>query len=279
MGFELALEWTAAGLGCAVADGLFHPLETLKVRQQATSRPLACLARGALSDGGVWRGLYAPAFAATIVRAFTYTGFRVGAYPAARGVYARALGSEGVAARVAAGLTTGAVAAALFNPIDLLRIQSQLEPARYPRYNVLKALVVLARNETIPGLWRASSVSILRSALLSASQLATYDTSKRWFKTRLGLQEGAPLHLLTSLLSGCVAQTVIQPVDTLKTMVLRRDRPAGSVVSIASGFVRKEGLAALYRGYLPALMRQGPVMLVQMPLTEQLRRLLGLGYF
>jgi solute carrier family 25 uncoupling protein 8/9 len=34
----------------------------------------------------------------------------------------------------------------------------------------------------------------------------------------------------------------------------------------------------MYRGYLPALARQGPVMVVQMPLVEQLRVLVGLDY-
>jgi len=42
---------------------------------------------------------------------------------------------------------------------------------------------------------------------------------------------------------------------------------------------REGGARALYRGLLPALARQGPVMLIQLPLTEQIRALLGLGFF
>ena len=42
---------------------------------------------------------------------------------------------------------------------------------------------------------------------------------------------------------------------------------------------RERGVRALYRGLLPALARQGPVMLVQLPLTEQIRVHLGLGFF
>ena len=41
--------------------------------------------------------------------------------------------------------------------------------------------------------------------------------------------------------------------------------------------VAKEGLLALWRGYLPAVCRQCPVVLVQMPLIEAIRTAAGLG--
>jgi solute carrier family 25 uncoupling protein 8/9 len=43
--------------------------------------------------------------------------------------------------------------------------------------------------------------------------------------------------------------------------------------------VAEEGFAALYKGFVPALARQGPVMVIQMPIVEQLRLLAGLDYF
>ena len=39
-----------------------------------------------------------------------------------------------------------------------------------------------------------------------------------------------------------------------------------------------EGLVGLYRGFVPAVCRQCPVILVQMPLIEQIRTLAGLGH-
>ena len=43
--------------------------------------------------------------------------------------------------------------------------------------------------------------------------------------------------------------------------------------------LRERGPAFLYRGYVPACLRQGPVMLVQMPIVEQLRLAFGLRAF
>ncbi|KAH8065644.1 thiosulfate transmembrane transporter [Aureococcus anophagefferens] len=169
------LEVFAAGCGCAVADSTFHPLETFKVRQQASPRPLVDIAREARAEAGVLRGL------------------------------------------VAAGLRADAL----------------------PRVH-----------------------------------LATYDTAKRSFKERLGFAEGVPLHVCCSLLSGFVAQLVIQPVDTVKTLVMDSSSAESSPARFAR-LTRERGVLALYRGLLPALMRQGPVMLVQLPLTEQIRRVFG----
>ena len=42
--------------------------------------------------------------------------------------------------------------------------------------------------------------------------------------------------------------------------------------------LRKDGPLAFYRGFTPFVVRLGPVFLISLPLTEQIRRLAGLGY-
>ena len=272
------LEVFAAGCGCAVADCTFHPLETFKVRQQASPRPLVDIAREARAEAGVLRGWWRPAFAPTLCRAFTYTGFRIGAYPSARDAFSDR-GLPDLLVRIGAGASTGFVGALVFNPLDLLRVRLQLAPSRYPTWNVVAGLrAIAADGGGVAGLWRGWPVSVARASLLSGSQLATYDTAKRSFKERLGFAEGPPLHVCCSLLSGFVAQLVIQPVDTVKTLVMDSSSAESSPARFAR-LARERGVLALYRGLLPALMRQGPVMLVQLPLTEQIRRVFGLGYF
>ena len=75
---RLACELGCAGLGTAIADGLFHGVDTLKVRQHVTP---AYTARRALAEaGGGLRGVvsvWTPGLYATCVRAFTYAAVRV----------------------------------------------------------------------------------------------------------------------------------------------------------------------------------------------------------
>ena len=185
--------------------------------------------------------------------------------------------ADSVACRIAAGATTGAVGSAIFNPIDVVRIRMQ-GASPYP--STLGAFGAIAREEGILGLWRGMDVCVARAALLSGSQLATYDTTKRWMKDQGVMSEGPALHFTASFMSGVVAQTVTQPVDTLKTLVMANGGEAGGgTLATLRKLLARSGPIGLYRGYWPAMARQGPVMVIQMPIVEQFRKALGLDYF
>lgn len=290
-------EWLAASCGCTIADTIFNPLEVLKVRKQiamsassagggAPSATSTALARAAIAEKGFARGLWLPGLEATMYRAFSYTGFRIGLYPTVRNAIVES-GSFGdadsVSCRIAAGATTGAVGSAIFNPIDVVRIRMQ---GANPYPSTLGAFGAIAREEGVLGLWRGIDVCMARAALLSGSQLATYDTTKRWMKDRGVMHEGPALHFTASFVSGVVAQTVTQPVDTLKTLVMANGGNRGNGRGNGSGtlatlgkLLARSGPIGLYRGYWPAMARQGPVMVIQMPIVEQFRKALGLDYF
>ena len=77
-------ELAAAGVECSVADGLFHPLDTLKTRLHATPTNLS---KVIVDAGGGLRGLldlWTSGLAATAARALTFAATRVGAYPSVR---------------------------------------------------------------------------------------------------------------------------------------------------------------------------------------------------
>eukprot|EP00192_Tetraselmis_astigmatica_P013018 CAMPEP_0117668170 /NCGR_PEP_ID=MMETSP0804-20121206/11390_1 /TAXON_ID=1074897 /ORGANISM="Tetraselmis astigmatica, Strain CCMP880" /LENGTH=385 /DNA_ID=CAMNT_0005476011 /DNA_START=67 /DNA_END=1225 /DNA_ORIENTATION=+ len=286
--FKVAREWAAAGVGCSLADTVFNPLEVLKVRLQTASSAhapgqvhatpsVASIAREAISKKGFVSGLLEPGLMATWMRGLSYTGFRIGLYPAVRDQFGNSIGG-----RIAAGALTGAIGSALFNPVDIVRIRMQAPVPQYP--NTIAAFSAIQHQEGLQGLWRGYSASMLRAAMLSGSQLATYDTTKRALLTGPGSwgfsQDGPALQLTASCVSGLVAQTVTQPADTLKTLVMsqKTDSRQKGVLEMLVATFRRGGFRAFYAGYFPALGRQGPVMLVQMPLVEQLRKVFGLDY-
>ena len=53
---------------------------------------------------------------------------------------------------------------------------------------------------------------------------------------------------------------------------------ATSAFAAAADILRTDGVLAFYRGFTPFVVRLGPVFLISLPLTEQIRRLAGLGY-
>lgn len=282
--WEVAKEILAAGAGCSMADSMFNGLEVLKVRAQITGRPMADLMKETSISN-----ICLPGLGATQLRGFTYTGFRIGAYPEAKRWCERTTGqsADSFTVRAASGLATGTIGGALFTPVDLVRVRLQAEPHAFAHVSPLMRTfysfghVVREEKEMgIRALYRGLPACVLRAALLSSSQLASYDTCKSVAKQR-GASEGPLLHTVSSFISGLIAQTVIMPADTLKTLTMGKQTNTGaprSLLMVTYNLVRAEGILALYRGYLPALLRQGPVITVQMPLIEQMRAFMGLGY-
>ncbi|CAE8727753.1 unnamed protein product, partial [Polarella glacialis] len=181
---RVAREWAAAGLGCALADTIFNPLEVLKTRRQLALRAAACgevsadatvsaLAREAIRKDGLVAGLWAPGLAATWLRGMSYTGFRIGCYGSVRDLILG--GSDGggilggLGGRLAAGAITGAVGSAIFAPTDVVRIRMQ---GFSPYSSTPAAFVAVVSDEGVSGLWRGAGASMLRATLLSSSQLA-----------------------------------------------------------------------------------------------------------
>ena len=194
-------EWLSASLGCAVADTLFNPLEVLKVRRQVAMGGAAngtstvpsstfALARTAITEKGVWRGLWHPGLEATVYRAFSYTGFRIGLYPSVRdAISASKLFGDGdtISAKVLAGAATGAVGSAVFNPIDVVRIRMQ---GGSPYTSTLGAFRDIVKKEGIAGLWRGYGVCMLRAAKRRAAGDVRHGEAKAETFSRFAVQRG-----------------------------------------------------------------------------------------
>ena len=284
----LMLNWASAGIGCAVADGAMNPLEVIKVRMQAKSGPNAALSVANVFRVGEktvktegMRGLLVPGLLPTCLRGFFYAGFRIGMYPSVNTQCQRALSAkrDAFAVKLFAGAVTGSVGSFLFNPIDVVRVRFQRNAAAYE--GTFSAFPQILREEGMRGFWTGASASVMRASLMSGSQLATYDTWKKTAAAALGVEDSPFLHVVGSVVSGIVAQVVIMPVDTIKTRVMVSRQTSGAssgIAKVVHGLLREGGVPALYKGFLPSVMRQVPTMLIQMPLIEQIRRIMGLGY-
>ena len=85
---------------------------------------------------------------------------------------------------------------------------------------------------------------------MNASQLVSYD----FFKESLlsyGLDNGMPLHILSSAVSGTVATTICAPADVVKSRVMNASGNEGPVKLLMES-LKKEGPRFLFKGWLPA---------------------------
>jgi solute carrier family 25 uncoupling protein 8/9 len=147
-------------------------------------------------------------------------------------------------------------------------------------------------------------MSTTRSAALTASQCAAYDSAKSFVrKWRRGEEDDLLTHLCASMLTGLVTTTVTNPVDMIKTQlymsaatnsesaatrnesagsaarqkreVKKSAQPAGAVAA-ARDVLKREGPRGFMRGWSANYLRLGPQTVITFVALEQFRRLAGM---
>jgi len=140
-----------------------------------------------------------------------------------------------LALKVLAGAITGASGSVLANPFDLVKVRMQGVPgsggrACYP--SVMAALRAIYREGAgLRGLWRGTSATVQRAALLTASQVPSYDHVKHLLVDLGYMREGYSCHFFCSMVAGVVAAAVTSPADLVKSrLMLQPVDPVGSAV-------------------------------------------------
>lgn len=137
----------------------------------------------------------------------TYSTIRMGGYEPAKKIYAKQLGfgADGFGNKLLAGITSGAIGAAISTPTDLMKVRMQAArpDGRPPYRTTLHGFVEVYRQGGVQALWRGIWPNTIRAAVLTSSQIATYDEVKIWLKGgSLNMHEGIKLHLTSSMIAG-----------------------------------------------------------------------------
>ncbi|KAI5680378.1 hypothetical protein M9H77_01605 [Catharanthus roseus] len=273
-----------SGLSVAAATGITHPLDVLKVRLQMQ----LVGQRGPLTGiGGLFvqlikteglKSLYL-GMTPALTRSVLYGGLRLGLYEPSKYVCELAFESTNILVKIASGAFSGAVATALTNPVEVLkvRLQMSVKSSRGPIFELQR----IVHEEGVAALWKGVGPAIARAAALTASQLATYDETKQALIRWTPLEEGFQLHLISSTVAGGVSTFMTAPVDMVKTRLMLQ-RESKKVGMYRNGFhcayqvLRTEGPQGLYKGGLALFARLGPQTTITFILCEKLRELAGL---
>ncbi|KAF9940809.1 hypothetical protein BGZ65_006028 [Modicella reniformis] len=253
-----------------------------------------------------------------MLRESTYSTIRLGSYDLFKGIYSgmgpkSMRGGEETTAlvKLASGLTSGLLGSVIANPTDLIKgeVQRLFEekagficstlivrlqaywPSGKPRYaSILAACKSIYIEEGIPGLYRGVIPTATRAMVVTASQLASYDTIKHWLLKRRDhngearFREGYLTHFCASTAAGLVSSITTSPIDTIKVRYMNQQfSSSGRGVLYSSALdcviktVRNEGPLALYKGFLMCWLRLGPHTMMSLIIFEKLRSLVGLN--
>lgn len=278
----------AGGIGCSCAGFLTNPLDVIKIKNQqyggAKYGNLSGTARVLLNEEGL-RGFYKGA-ATTVLRELTYSSLRFGLYEPIKSAASNWTGEpdDSPVVKWASSFTSGAIGAAIFNPVDLVKVrfQSQLPGQPKPYTSIINAFTTIYREERgLRGLYNGTSPTVVRAAFLTSAELGSYDVIKNNILVHeLGLDhEALSTHFTAAFFSSLIATTAANPADVVKTRVFN-DRspggPGGKALMHLRSIVRNEGLSALFKGWTPSYLRIGPHTIISFLLIEKIRPLLGL---
>ncbi|CCG80632.1 putative Mitochondrial dicarboxylate carrier [Taphrina deformans PYCC 5710] len=262
-----------------VAATCTHPLDLAKVRMQMSNDTKSGFVRTIIrvyqNEG--FRSLYA-GLTASLLRQATYSTTRFGVYEELKGW---AQGPEGQppgpGTLVALACFSGFVGAAVGNPADVLNVRMQndqtLAPEKRRNYkHALDGLVRMTREEGVKSLFRGLTANCARGVLMTASQLASYDTFKHALLNTGFYQEGLVTHFTASLMAGFVATTVCSPFDVIKTRIMNTQKNR-SFIEVLRYAVQHEGWGFAFRGFAPSFIRLGPHTIVTFMVLEQQKKI------
>ncbi|KAH7577456.1 hypothetical protein JRO89_XS01G0253200 [Xanthoceras sorbifolium] len=308
---HIVYHFGTSGLAVAIATSITHPLDVLKVRLQmqlmGQKGPLTGMGQlfaQVLKNEGT-KSLYL-GLTPALTRSVLYGGLRLGLYEPSKYACDWAFGSTNILLKIASGAFAGATATALTNPTEVLKVRLQMN-SNLRRGGPIAEMRRLISEEGIKALWKGVGPAMARAAALTASQLATYDESKRILIMWTPLEEGFQLHLMltpfnpemsivmtciispivrliylnSSTVAGIVSTCITAPVDMVKTrlMLQRESRKVGSYKNgfhCAYQVALTEGPRALYKGGFAVFARLGPQSTITFILCEKLRKLAGL---
>ncbi|XP_019627253.1 PREDICTED: mitochondrial substrate carrier family protein ucpB-like [Branchiostoma belcheri] len=302
---EHVARYVLSGTSCVCAAIVTNPIDVIKVRMQLDNelresgkvvsvlreRYYRGFVRGSVTiakDEGI-RGLYKGVFP-SILREASYSTIRLGSYEPMKEL----LGATDPAhtplwKKIIAGATSGAIGSSIATPTDLVKVRLQAEkrlpPGVQPRYrSTFHAFSEIWHTEGLRGLYRGIGPTVKRAAILTASQIPSYDHTKHAILNAGLMEEGFPLFCVSAMVAGFITAFVTSPVDVIKTRIMNqaskhlpRDQWLyRNSLDCLLKTMRSEGLFGLYKGFIPNWMRIGPHTIVTFLIFEELRRLIGM---
>ncbi|KAK9371942.1 mitochondrial carrier domain-containing protein [Lipomyces chichibuensis] len=272
-----------------------HPLDTIKVRMQLSTRATADGVKrlgffGTLisivrkeSVFGLYKGL-----GAVITGIVPKMAIRFSSFEFFKSVLVdKRTNQTSPTGIFFAGLAAGTTEALLIvNPTDLIKIRLQAQShvmegsLEVPKYrNAAQAAFTIVREEGVSALYRGVILTALRQATNQAVNFTAYNEIKNQLMALQPHYQELPSyqHMCIGLISGALGPMSNAPIDTIKTRMQKEtaiegESALGRFTRIARTLTQKEGFFAFYKGITPRIMRVAPGQAVTFAVYEQVSK-------
>ncbi|KAG6543464.1 hypothetical protein Mapa_015134 [Marchantia paleacea] len=288
---SLGATFASSAFSACWAETCTIPIDTAKVRLQLQGKALAGAEnvvpkyKGMLGTMGtitreegvasLWRGIVPG-----LHRQCLFGGLRIGLYEPVKNLYVGKdhVGDVPLIKKIAAGLTTGALAITVASPTDLVKVRLQAEgklppgvPRRYS--GALNAYSTIVKQEGVKALWTGLGPNVARNAIINAAELASYDQVKQTLLKLPGFSDNVVTHILSGLGAGFIAVCVGSPVDVVKSRMMGDSTAYKGTIDCFVKTFKNDGVMAFYKGFVPNFGRLGSWNVIMFLTLEQVKKL------
>ena len=259
------------GTAAMFAVNFTHPIETVKTRMQVSGAGIRPTVSALLAGEGVlafWKGL---PFA--YGRELSYTSIKLGAYAPVRDAMEPL--SEYLppfAVKFLAGAATGGVGSVVGNPFDVMKTLAQTNKDRTVGLGQL--VTNMLRDAGAAGFYRGVGANVGRACVLNATKMGVYDLAKGYVTDATGWsRRDVRTAASSSFVAGFFMTCTVSPFDNIRTRLMNQPTDARLYDGLADCFVktvRADGVASLWRGFVPIWARFAPQATLQLLTIEAL---------
>ncbi|KAM4549469.1 mitochondrial adenyl nucleotide antiporter SLC25A24-like [Odontesthes bonariensis] len=170
-----------------------------------------------------------------------------------------------------AGAVAGAVSRTGTAPLDRMKVFMQVHASKSNKISLVGGFKQMLKEGGVASLWRGNGVNVLKIAPETAIKFMAYEQFKKLLSSEPGKIKTHERFMAGSL-AGATAQTAIYPMEVMKTrLTLRKTGQYAGMFDCAKKILKKEGVKAFYKGYIPNILGIIPYAGIDLAVYESLK--------
>ncbi|XP_063699431.1 mitochondrial adenyl nucleotide antiporter SLC25A25-like isoform X2 [Culicoides brevitarsis] len=169
-----------------------------------------------------------------------------------------------------AGGFAGAISRSCTAPLDRLKVFLQVQTSKR---RIFECFGYMYKEGGIKSFWRGNGINVLKIAPESAIKFSIYEHMKRLIRGDQNRYMNMSERFLAGSIAGGVSQTIIYPLEVLKTrLTLSKTGQYSSIIDAVIKMYTQEGFLSFYRGYIPNMLGILPYAGIDLCVYETLKR-------
>nr|XP_020507207.1 calcium-binding mitochondrial carrier protein SCaMC-1 [Labrus bergylta] len=173
--------------------------------------------------------------------------------------------------QLSAGAMAGAVSRTGTAPLDRMKVFMQVHSSKTNKISLVGGFQQMLKEGGLASLWRGNGINVLKIAPETAIKFMAYEQYKKLLSSEPGKVKTHERFMAGSL-AGATAQTAIYPMEVMKTrLTLRKTGQYTGMADCAKKILKKEGVKAFYKGYIPNILGIIPYAGIDLAVYESLK--------